>query len=121
MLIFPTNWNDAITGTPEEQARTIASGLHHFAELNRGRIAPPCPEWQAFMIGLVSRAISDEHNARTQALAPDLAAELDAARRKANALELEATAARNRYVEARNGELQLHERAKATVAGRGRA
>lgn len=103
---FPTNWNDPIAGTPEERARTIASRLHSWCQIN----AKPVPdvEYQSFMIGLFSRALGDDDNAKLMALAPDLAAELAEAHRVANELELEATTARNRYVDARNRQLALH-------------
>jgi len=116
MLRFPENWNDPIAGTPEERARTIASRLHAWCQLN----AVPVPEveYQSFMIGLVSRALSDDDNARLRARAPHLAAELDEAHLLAGRLELEATTARNRYVEARNRQIELHGRLLFRAGGR---
>jgi len=116
MLKFPENWNDPIAGTPEERARTIASRLHAWCQLNA--VPVPDVDYQSFMIGLISRALGDDDNAKLRELAPHLAAELDEAHRVAGELELEATTARNKYVEARNRQIGLHIRLLHKAGGR---
>lgn len=88
---FPETWNDPIIGTPEERARTIASRLQFLCRCNG--LPTPEVEYQFFMIGLISRALGDDDNARLRKMAPHLAAELDEAHRLAGELEPEAMTA----------------------------